>query len=172
MKSLILGILFLLSYYSVNSDKIHKAQQYVNFENYCGVYKFKHPSSSQSHNEDQYIVLSKINRILIGLYYGTSDEIDEAREDYFQAYFVVKMENLSIIGDSIKFTLYVSNEDLLSKPISLKLKSTQEAMSKGYKNWGNKIPSAKKEYSGIFIDSTTIFFNLEDSNLNKTFRKI
>ena len=108
---------------------------------------------------------------LTGYYYGTSDEFDEAREGYLPAFFVKKIDNLEIMGDSIRFTLNVNNSDFLTQPVDLKYKSTEDALNSGYKNWENKIPTSPKNYVGVFKDDKTIFFKGEQEFLNKTFNK-
>ena len=52
-----------------------------------------------------------------------------------QAFLVAKMDNLSIIGDTIKFTLHVQNNEIFTKAINLKITSSDEARKKRYKNW-------------------------------------
>jgi len=121
------------------------------------VYEYAYPYGSE---ENHYIVLTEKNGKTVGLYYGNSDDFDEAREGYDPGFFVVPMNELKIGKDTIRFVLDVKDSNMLDKPINLQIKSTQEALNAGYKNWYNSMRyTAPLEYIGsISADRKTIFF--------------
>ena len=154
MKKTIL-ILSIFAFIASSCGKATK-QNIEKMDKYVGIYEYVYPFSSE---ENQYIVLKEENGKIIGFYYGTSDEFDEAREGYSPAFFVAKMDQLEINGNSIQFVLNVNNSDFLTKPIDFQITSTQEAIKSGYKNWRNGISTEPKKYVGFLsADEGTIFF--------------
>jgi len=132
---------------------------------YAGIYEYKYPYASEP-SENQYIVLSEKNGKTSGFYYGTSDEFDSAREGYECGFFVVPMNQLKIDNGTIKFVLNVKNDDMLTKPVDLKITSTQEAKKAGYESWayfGRQMRyTDPKKYSGfISSEEKTILFKKE-----------
>jgi hypothetical protein len=125
------------------------------------IYEYIYPYNTPDLIENHYINLSISNNGIKGYYYGTSDEFDEAREGYLPAFFVSKMDNLIIKNDTIKFKLTVDNSDFLTQTVDLKYKTTNDALSAGYKNWENKIPTSPKTYTGVFQNSETIVFKVD-----------
>ena len=125
-----------------------------------GTYEYIYPYNTKDLIENHYIDLSISEKGISGYYYGTSDEFDESREGYFPAFFVSKMDNLIIENDTIKFRLVVDNSDFLTQAIDQKYKTTNDALSAGYKNWENKIPTLPKTYKGVFQDNETIVFKV------------
>ena len=171
MRNVILSLLIVFSACGKNSSPKIADKQTDNNDKYSGVYEYVYPDNTSDLIENHFIVFSIMDSKLTGYYYGTSDEFDDAREGYLPAFFVAKMDNLEIKGDSIKFTLKVDNSDFLTRAIDLKYKSTKGAINVGYKNWGNKITTSPKNYNGLFKDSETIFFKGEQAFLDKTFKK-
>ena len=79
-----------------------------------GTYLWKYPIEIASTlNEDNRIVISNGNNGIEGLYYGTTDEFNVAREGYVAGYFVLRIYDLYINGDTIKFTLKPEKTDFL-----------------------------------------------------------
>ncbi|MGB3777322.1 MAG: hypothetical protein WA960_03115, partial [Tunicatimonas sp.] len=107
----------------------------------------------------------------LGIYYGTSDEFDDAREGYYPGFFVTEMKDLKITEDSIFFTLDVRNEEILTKKIDLKTRTFQEAIEKGYKNWPHMMKLEPKQYSGSIINRDSIYFKGKLDFLDKGFKK-
>jgi hypothetical protein len=140
-------------------------------DRYVGVYEYVCPGNTQDLIENHFIVLSEKGDVLSGLYYGTSDEFYPAREGFLPGFFVSPMVNLKINGDTIRFVLNTKNSDFLTQSVNLKIKSTKEAISSGYKNWGNKITTSPKAYVGLIKDSKTIFFKGENRYSDKSFIK-
>jgi len=171
MKKLLFGICLTLLACGQNSHSQQHNKKNTIPDKYLGIYEYVDPYNKQDSSDNQYIVLTKTNDEITGLYYGTTDEFDEEREGYLAGFFVSPMDKLQINGDTIRFILNTSNSDFLTKPIDLKIKTTKEAIGKGYKNWDNKIPTTPKTYLGLIQDSVTIFFKREKEYLNKTFKK-
>lgn len=68
-----------------------------------GIYEYVYEYNTESLIENHYIDLSKKNGKIVGQYYGTSDDFDQAREGYLPGFFSSPMKNLKINGNKIKF---------------------------------------------------------------------
>ncbi|MEP0367237.1 MAG: hypothetical protein ABJN36_05135 [Cyclobacteriaceae bacterium] len=79
-----------------------------------GIYEYDYPYDTKDMNENQYIAFNKKGDSVRGWYFGTSDEFDEAREGYLPGYFVSKIEDLTIKGDSIFFHIVTGYDDCYS----------------------------------------------------------
>ncbi len=136
--------------------------------NRAGTYTWQYPSELSSNlNEDNHIIIQKRQNKYEGLYYGTSDEFDIARENYLPGYFVLKMDDLYINGDTIVFTLSSQKNDFFKESISTSIRSSQDAAKKCYILWGkfdNYPFITPKKYRGLFSDSKTIFFEKDSYN--------
>lgn len=170
LRNVILSLLIVFSARGQNSSPKLSDKQTDN-NKYSGVYEYVYPDNTPDLIENHFIVLSTVNNKLTGYYYGTSDEFDEAREGYLPAFFVAKMDNLLIKGDTIRFTLKADNSDFLTSAVDLKYKSTKDAVDAGYKIWKNKISTKPTNYIGLFKNDKTIFFKGELEFMNKTFKK-
>jgi len=171
MRNLIFSLLFTLSAFGQLSTQKITVHIIDTFDKYIGVYEYVYPYNTDDLIENHFIVLSKVDNKLTGYYYGTSDEFDLAREGYIPAFFVSKMDNLKIKGDTITFKLNVENADFLTKAVDLKYKSTKEAIHAGYKNWKNKITTNPKYYQGLLKNYKMIVFKGDQQSLYKTFNK-
>ncbi|SRR5574344_666472 len=171
MENFIYGLFLTLIACGQNPNPQNQGDKAVNLDKYVGIYEYVYPYNTQDLIENHFIVLTKQDGKLTGLYYGTSDEFDEAREGYLPGFFVSPMDNLQINGDTISFVLNTSNNDFLTKSVDLKIKSTKEAISSGYMKWDNIISTNPKTYIGLIKDSETIFFKGEMEFLDKTFKK-
>ena len=170
MKKLLFGFLVILTACGHKSNEQKQAIQENNLDKYVGTYECKNLDVA---DENNYIVISKADNKLSGIYYATSDEFDENREGYAPGFFVTNMNNIEISADSIKFSINVEPTEILSKPVKLKIKSTSEALKSGYKVWINTgIPTSPKDYVGVFQNPTTIFFKGSQKLFDKTFIKI
>ena len=172
MKNLVIGLFLTFIACGQNTNQ-HKPDEKVatNFDKHIGIYEYVYPDNTQNLTENHFIVLTKNGDKINGLYYGTSDEFDEAREGYLPGFFVSPMDNLQINGDTFRFVLNTKNSDFLPKSVDLKIQSTKEAINAGYKNWENNIPTAPKTYIGLIKDSKTIFFKGEQEFMDKTFKR-
>ena len=100
-----------------------------------GLYEYLYEYNTENLNENHYIVLEPDNDFLVGRYYGTSDDFDDAREGYLPGYFVAPMKQLSIQGQKISFRIELQADDLFLKPISLSIRTSQEVDSKKNIRW-------------------------------------
>ncbi len=171
MRNIVIGLFLTLIACGQTAKPPKQGDKVANFDKYVGIYEYVYPDNTQDLIENHFIVLTKNGDKMTGLYYGTSDEYDEAREGYLPGFFVSTMDNLQINGDTIRFVLNTKNSDFLTKSVDLKIQSTKDAINVGYKNWENKIPTNPKNYVGLIKDSETIFFKGEMEFMNKTFKK-
>ena len=143
-----------------------------------GTYLWKYPAEyATSLNQDNRIVIHKNDNIFKGTFYGTTDEFDKAREGYLPGFFVLNIEDLYIEGDTIRFNLRPEIDDFFNEYIDSSIKSSEDAMKKGYTHWTNfdHFPFITlKRYEGLFLDSATIYFekDFENGNSEKRFIKI
>ena len=137
----------------------------------AGLYEYIYPYNSEGLTENHYVVIEEVNSQYEGLYYGTSDEFDQAREGYYPGFFVAEMENLEVYKDSITFRLSVPSRVMVTKPVTLDIKSYEEAIKRGYKGWSNTTTLESKDYVGVFKSPDKLFFKGEMDFLNKTFVK-
>ena len=174
MKTLLLASLILLAWEipSFNDPKIYPGiQKGKSSADLSGTYEYIYPYNSADLIENQYIVLIQNKTGYSGWYYGTSDEFDSAREGYLPAFFVTEMLNLKISNDTITFKLAISDNDLLIEPVTLKLRSTEEAIKAGYSKWSNMINPTPKECWGLIINSNQISLKGADEFQNKSFNR-
>ena len=174
MKTLLLASLFLLVWEipNFNGSKSYPGiQKGKSSYDLSGTYEYIYPYNFEDLIENQYIVLIKNKEGYSGWYYGTSDEFDEAREGYLPAFFVANLQKLKISNDTITFNLNISDNDLLTEPVTLKLRSTEEAIKAGYSKWENKISPTPKKYWGLIINSNQISLQRADEFQNKAFNK-
>ncbi|KYG81555.1 hypothetical protein EV198_1753 [Roseivirga ehrenbergii] len=115
-------------------------------DDFLGEWKFSDPHPSEELKEHHYMIIEKTNIDLVGWYFGTTDDFDQAREGYFPGFFVAKMENLSFAGDTIKFSLKVQEDQLYEKPIPLNKRPEDEI---NLPKWEYGVPYSEREYVGI-----------------------
>jgi hypothetical protein len=96
----------------------------------------------------------------MGKYFGTTDEFDDTREGYLPGFFVTGLQNLQVHGDSIKFVILCTDDEFFTKPIDLRIQSSDEAREQGYVKWDVKPRINMKKYSG-FVQGDTILINDE-----------
>ncbi|WP_339694755.1 hypothetical protein [uncultured Roseivirga sp.] len=132
---------------SIVEEKPISPQPKVNGpDDFLGKWKFSHPDASEELKEHHYMILEQTNDDFIGWYFGTTDDFDQAREGYFPGFFVAKMENLSLVGDTIKFSLKVQEDQLYEKPIPLDKRPEDEI---NLAKWEYGITYSEREYVGI-----------------------
>lgn len=100
-----------------------------------GVYEYLYEYNTEDLIENHYIVLEPDNDFLVGRYYGTSDDFDDAREGYLPGFFVAPMRQLSIHGQKISFQIELQADDLFLKPIEISIKSSREVDRKKNRRW-------------------------------------
>ncbi|BDA77814.1 hypothetical protein LPTSP3_g07440 [Leptospira kobayashii] len=98
---------------------------------YVGIYQYIHDLES---GEVSHIKLEIQNQLIIGTYYGISDDFDPAREAYLPGYFYTKMENLSIKNGNISYSINLHENEIYNKeiPISYRL---NDKLPVTYKKW-------------------------------------
>ena len=100
-----------------------------------GVYEYIYEYNTKDLNENHYIVLEPDSDFVVGRYYGTSDDFDDAREGYLPGFFVAPMRQLSIQGQKISFQIELQEDELFLKPIDLSIRSSQEVDCKKNRRW-------------------------------------
>ena len=135
--------------------------------NISGTYIWKYPDElATAIDEDNKIIIKKNNNKFEGLFYGTTDEFDRAREGYLPGYFVLNMEELRIDGDTVRFILQPKINDFFNEYIGIPVSSSQEAINKGLTHWSkldNFTFITTKKYQGL-LDSQTIYFEKDAYN--------
>lgn len=97
----------------------------------CGVYVNK----STDMYEDQYLIVEQCpNGGLTAVYYGTTDDFDDAREGYLPGFFVSKAEKITVSNVSVDFTVNVNTTNIFAAPVPLTIRSVYEA-GKYLKPW-------------------------------------
>jgi len=83
-----------------------------------GVYEYVYPYNSNDLSENHYLRLEQHNDTVTGIYYGTSDDFDDAREGYLPGFFMARMRDLIMTDSTIRFTVRVDSSDMFTKPIT------------------------------------------------------
>lgn len=144
-------------------------------DDYVGTYYYDYEDDTPDLIEDQYIVIENVNGQIIGRYYGTSDDFDEAREGYYPGFFVANMINFKINNKEISFEISLTENDMYSKPVYLKYKDTKEVLLSGNPLWINKqiINSSDKnprKYKGKIVNNEEIILKIDnDQRIFKRF---
>lgn len=128
-------------------------EQSKSTDNYEGIYVFDYKNDTPELVENHYIVIENIQDKIAGRYYGTSDDFDSAREGYYPGFFVADMRNLQINANEISFEVYLTENDMFSKPVDLKYKYTKDVPANENPLWDNKqiidgSDSNPKKYKG------------------------
>ncbi|MFG1691627.1 hypothetical protein ACGF5M_05695 [Gemmatimonadota bacterium] len=114
----------------------------------AGTYEYVYEYNTPTLIENQYIVLEVADGGLRGWYYGTTDDFDMGREGYLPGFFVATMEDLSVVGESLAFTLRVSSEECFSKPVALEYRDPGQLPTDEYQRWIQTIPMEPRAYRG------------------------
>lgn len=139
-----------------------KQELYLN-----GIYEYDYLNNTVGMNENQYIAFLKESDDVKAWYFGTSDEFDEAREGYLPGYFVTGIKNLTTKGDSIFFSISVSNNECYETrpPIGLVDKTI---LDEEYEKWNSNNTSQTVNYSGM-VDGLKLYINIFGET--RTYRK-
>jgi hypothetical protein len=129
----------------------------ADFSNYAGVYKYDYEYDTEDLAEDHYIVLELADDKLLGRYYGTSDDFDEAREGYYPGFYVSDMNALAVKGSNISFSIKPDEGDMFSKPVQLEYRSSKEIPKDENPVWVNshiigEASSSERHFEGEIID--------------------
>lgn len=133
------------------------------------VYEYVYPGNTSDLIENHYIKLKYKGDTVAGKYYGTSDDFDDAREGYLPGFFVANMDELQIMGDSIRFLLRCSDEDVFTKAVELNIDNASEARSQGLTKWDIGLRRNEQNYVGYMRGDTII---LKDVFGDRLFTKI
>lgn len=122
-----------------------------------GLYEYVYDHNTATLIENHYIEIKKVGDEYGGYYWGTSDEFDEAREEYYPGFFVAKMDTFVVKDGVISFTLDVNADDMFDKAIPQNIKTSDEARSAGFRKWEPMINYKQRQYKGKFIGKTIEF---------------
>jgi hypothetical protein len=129
-----------------------------------GVYEYKYEYNTKQLSENHYIKLEEIDGKISGIYYGTSDDFDEAREGYLPGFFKSKMLNINITDSKINFKVKVNDSDIYDKAI------TPFKNLKNNKQWTIGLRKYERDYFGI-ISANKILIETEGIG-KRTFIKL
>ena len=93
----------------VKNDSINN----INSEkSYYGIYEYVYEHNTENLIENHYLEIqdSKI------IYYGTSDDFDQAREGYYPGFFSKRVEILEESENRLKFKIKVNNSGFFERP--------------------------------------------------------
>lgn len=79
-----------------------------------GLYEYIYKHNTDDLIENHYLEFRKNET----LYYGTSDDFDEAREGYLSGFFFTKINNLSLTNNQLDFSLTINDSDFFQNPIT------------------------------------------------------
>ena len=129
-----------------------------------GIYEYKYEYNTKELSENHYIKLEEINGKISGIYYGTSDDFDEAREGYLPGFFKSKMLNINITDSKINFKVKVNASDIYDKAITPFKNPTNN------KQWTIGLRNYKRDYFGK-ISANKILIETEGFD-KRTFKKL
>ncbi len=133
-------------------------------KNILGIYVYKYENNTKDLIENHYIKLEEINNKISGIYYGTSDDFDEAREGYLPGFFKADMLNISMSDSTINFQVNVKASDIYEKAI------TPFDNPKNNKQWTIGLRYYERNYWGS-ISNNRIVVKTKDFD-KRTFNKI
>ncbi len=132
------------------------------------VYEYVYPGNTVDLIENHYIKLKYKGDSVTGKYYGTSDDFDDAREGYLPGFFVSDMNELQIKGDSIRFLLRCSDEDVFTKAVDLNIDNASEARRQGLTKWDIGLRRNEENYVGYIHGDSII---IKDEFGDRLFKK-
>lgn len=116
-----------------------------------GVYEYKYKYNTKNLTENHYIKLEEINGEISGIYFGTSDDFDQAREGYLPGFFKANMLNINITDSKINFKVKVNDSDIYDKAI------TPFNNPKNKKQWTIGLRNYERNYYGkIYANKISI----------------
>ncbi|RKQ51193.1 hypothetical protein BXY85_2215 [Roseivirga pacifica] len=111
-----------------------------------GLWMFEDVHASEELQEHHYMVIEGDGDELVGWYYGTTDDFDDAREGYYPGFYVSAMQDLILDGDSLRFSISINEEKLYTKPVPLTL---TENDSIDLPKWDIGVTYFQRDYVGI-----------------------
>ena len=115
----------------------------------AGTYVYFYEYNIPSLEENHYVVLEADDGELTGWYFGTTDDFDSGREGYLPGFFVAPMADLTVVGNSIFFSLRVSSEECFSKPVPRHYRSAGEVPTDEIERWPQTIRMEPRAYEGV-----------------------
>lgn len=125
-----------------------------------GVYEYDYEHNTEHFIENHYLEFKEG----IAYYYGTSDDFDEAREEYYPGFFKAKIADLEINGGNITFNVQVSDSIFYTQPI------TPLYQPNGNEPWDIGIRYDTRNYEGE-INGDTITILTKDFDPRKFVKK-
>ena len=141
----------------------------------AGVYVYIYGHNTTDLEENHTIVLETDRNSVAGLYYGTSDDFDDAREGYLPGFFVSPMRQLSIQNQTISFRIELRPDELFVKPIDRSIRSPIEVDRSKNRRWitdyqpGLKLSRSIVIYSGEIKNSE---IHIKSKHGTRIFKKI
>lgn len=107
----------------------------VKYDSLMGTYEYVYEYNTVDLNENHYIILKMNNNVIVGRYYGTSDDFDNAREGYLPGFYVAEMKDLSILNNNLSFSMSLNEDELFLKPINHNTLSANEVNTTHNPRW-------------------------------------
>lgn len=110
---------------------------------------------------DSYLeLIFENNQVKQGLFWGDTDEFDDAREGYECGFFILSVSRIRQKGDSLFFILDARKEKFFTSPIPLNITSSQEAIKKGCQLWDIGISDSVVSYAARISKDSLFVRNL------------
>jgi len=136
----------------IEKIKLDKSNQ----DNLIGVYEYIYEHNTENLIENHYIEFLTDKAI----YYGTSDDFDNAREGYYPGFFSTEIIDLKTDKNQIEFTLNPNDFIFYNGVISPLIQTDKN------EPWNIKISSKMRNYRGK-MKGDTIFIETENFDLRK-----
>ena len=149
-KKLIIICLVIFSIYACSNSKDtneKKIEERTNIEKILnGVYEYTYEHNTDELIENHYIQF-KDSKVI---YYGTSDDFDNAREGYLPGFFNKKIRDFKVTENKLSFSLTVDINDFFERRITPFMKYEHNP------NWSIGITNRTREYKGIITENKLI----------------
>ncbi len=126
-----------------------------------------------SENEESVLALEIIDYSTTGLFWGTTDEFDSAREGFLPGYFVLPLADVYERGDTISFSLSSCENSLFEKPLNVMNSTADKAREDGnrrYKN-SNYYKNRTAKYVGMKRGNDIVLKNLDSYGDERLFAR-
>lgn len=111
-----------------------------------GVYEYTYEYNTDELIENHYIQF-KDSKVI---YYGTSDDFDNAREGYLPGFFNKKIIDFKVTENKFSFLLTVDINDFFQKRITPFIKYEYNS------NWSVGVTNSTREYTGVITENKLI----------------
>jgi hypothetical protein len=137
--------------FTINSMKVDTIKRQL-----IGIFEYVYPYNTSDLIENHYIKLEKNNDKIYGIYYGTSDDFDEARNEYLPGFFKSPMIDLVKTDTTISFRLIVNSSDVYEKSITPFNDPAQN------NSWGINVRYNERIYFGKLHGDTIVIYTKGD----------